>query len=155
MFALRFDRRPVAVWVRVIIFWGLWLTKPQNLAGHTGSESKLRIWGSESVVNPERPFVTLIHSCQRQFYFYLALELLVLYIQCAIYLWPPPQLISTYQNATTPRCWFQRHQVAVTLAYAPKGLTTAVCVGADQLALATVSIRTQNVPRGRCFTNLL
>ena len=35
-------------------------------------KSKFRILGSESVNNPERPFFTLIHSCQRRVNVYLA-----------------------------------------------------------------------------------
>ena len=49
-------------------------------------ESKLWILGSESVNNPERPFITLIHSYQRQFYFYLVIELLVIYIHWVMHL---------------------------------------------------------------------
>ena len=37
--------------------------------------------------NPERPFITLIPSHQRQFHFYLVVEVLVLYIHWVMYLW--------------------------------------------------------------------
>ena len=58
----------------------------------------------------------------------------------------PPQLATTMQYATTTKHWYARKRVAVIIAYAPNGLTTAVRVPTDQLALATVSIRAQNCP---------
>ena len=57
-----------------------------EFGGPDRGASKLLILINESVDNPERPYVTLVHSCQRRFHFYIVVELLATYINWVVYL---------------------------------------------------------------------
>ena len=50
--------------------------------------SNLRLWGCESMNNPERPFNLLDSLISQAILFLPSGELLALYIQCVMYLWP-------------------------------------------------------------------